>query len=808
MLTPCIGRDEVIAQLRNLVDEHRWVTLTGAPGSGKSLVAQHTLGARARVWVRASAGDTRESVVESCLEALEGERIPGDSPTLALKRALDGRDVLLVLDGVDAIDGLGELLTDLLEDAATWRLLCTAQTMARRPHERVLRLAPLKVPEPSEPLDGPALELLLSRIATAGGHLVDLDQHEATLRKLLSASGGLPLLIEQLAAQIALVGVSDVVPVQSMEDAVRASHALLGPDEQQCFRRLAAVGQPMSLDVLAEVCEVSRPQAVQLAGALTRRNLVEVGADGRFGMLAPLREVGRSLAAASGDDVAARAGLVRWADRVLPADFFTGASDQPWLSEVELVAASVADACAHPATRDKGYELANRAFSSLYTAMRPREAVELLEAVLDSGDGPPLVGSQLARRAGICASEVRGTYEGVRLLDRAEEHANALESEADRDLEQARNAAIRAEMHLDAGDLPQARADAERALTLDGSDYVIRQARRTLMDVLVSTGDWDEAEQLAQLIHDSPPEEERWISLSALTLQARIAFEQGRVVEAQSLAQYARDQAVAIHEDRIALLADTLLRHITGEPGEVVDTEHLPWAVRVVVALQEARELLPVDPARAAGRAADVVVLADSSRLGRDAVEARTLVGDALVVLGEPDQAQSSYLSALRRAAEIGMPIQVAHVLDALAALLRAQGKPAHTQLSGAAAALRISRGAVGRSRPGVPYVAGVPGDCPLGWVMQGRLTVAGAAAIPALFRPAFPGPMVATPLDSLTKAERAVAELVAEGLTSRRIAEELFVSPRTVDAHLSHIYRKLDIGSRAKLAALMAEVA
>nr|WP_240978091.1 helix-turn-helix transcriptional regulator [Knoellia sp. DB2414S] len=67
---------------------------------------------------------------------------------------------------------------------------------------------------------------------------------------------------------------------------------------------------------------------------------------------------------------------------------------------------------------------------------------------------------------------------------------------------------------------------------------------------------------------------------------------------------------------------------------------------------------------------------------------------------------------------------------------------------------------------------------------------------------------MVATPLDSLTKAERAVAELVAEGLTSRRIAEELFVSPRTVDAHLSHIYRKLDIGSRAKLAALMAEVA
>jgi DNA-binding CsgD family transcriptional regulator len=58
-----------------------------------------------------------------------------------------------------------------------------------------------------------------------------------------------------------------------------------------------------------------------------------------------------------------------------------------------------------------------------------------------------------------------------------------------------------------------------------------------------------------------------------------------------------------------------------------------------------------------------------------------------------------------------------------------------------------------------------------------------------------------------LTRAELRVAELVAQGHTSRQIAEQLFVSPRTVDAHLTHIFRKLDIGSRAKLAALMAEI-
>ena len=60
--------------------------------------------------------------------------------------------------------------------------------------------------------------------------------------------------------------------------------------------------------------------------------------------------------------------------------------------------------------------------------------------------------------------------------------------------------------------------------------------------------------------------------------------------------------------------------------------------------------------------------------------------------------------------------------------------------------------------------------------------------------------------LDRLTTAERHVAERVAAGLTSRQIAEELFVSPRTVDAHLTHIYRKLDINSRARLAALVAD--
>jgi DNA-binding CsgD family transcriptional regulator len=58
-------------------------------------------------------------------------------------------------------------------------------------------------------------------------------------------------------------------------------------------------------------------------------------------------------------------------------------------------------------------------------------------------------------------------------------------------------------------------------------------------------------------------------------------------------------------------------------------------------------------------------------------------------------------------------------------------------------------------------------------------------------------------PWQTLTDAELRVAELVAGGLTNRNIAEYLNLSPHTVDAHLKHIYTKLDIHSRVELTVL-----
>jgi DNA-binding CsgD family transcriptional regulator len=59
---------------------------------------------------------------------------------------------------------------------------------------------------------------------------------------------------------------------------------------------------------------------------------------------------------------------------------------------------------------------------------------------------------------------------------------------------------------------------------------------------------------------------------------------------------------------------------------------------------------------------------------------------------------------------------------------------------------------------------------------------------------------------ESLTETEGRIAVLVAEGLTNRRVAEQMFLSPHTVDFHLRHVYRKLFISSRIELARVALE--
>lgn len=127
---------------------------------------------------------------------------------------------------------------------------------------------------------------------------------------------------------------------------------------------------------------------------------------------------------------------------------------------------------------------------------------------------------------------------------------------------------------------------------------------------------------------------------------------------------------------------------------------------------------------------------------------------------------------------------------DSGAALERAR---AHTAL-GAAMRRRGQRSGAREPLREALHLARRCGATPLGDFVHQELLAAGARPR----RDALVG------LDALTASERRVAGLAAEGRTNRQLAQSLYLSPKTVEMHLSHVYQKLEITSRKELPAAL----
>jgi DNA-binding NarL/FixJ family response regulator len=67
------------------------------------------------------------------------------------------------------------------------------------------------------------------------------------------------------------------------------------------------------------------------------------------------------------------------------------------------------------------------------------------------------------------------------------------------------------------------------------------------------------------------------------------------------------------------------------------------------------------------------------------------------------------------------------------------------------------------------------------------------------------PRRIMLTGLEALTASERRIAELAADGLTNAQIAQTLFVTARTVEGHLTHVFLKLDVKARTELPTALA---
>ncbi|MDP9386362.1 MAG: tetratricopeptide repeat protein [Actinomycetota bacterium] len=322
--------------------------------------------------------------------------------------------------------------------------------------------------------------------------------------------------------------------------------------------------------------------------------------------------------------------------------------------------------------------------------------------------------------------------------------------------------------------------DALRVAEELGEDYGRAVTLNHLAELAIGLGDYRRARKLLDevltLNHAFGPLP--WVT-DPLVLLGRVAHAEG------DLAESARLFGVALAAARSSGISRARALAALGEVAS--DTGHRAAAVE---RFQEA-----FVEAQASG---DKGALADAlfglARLERAA--------------GNTDRAASRHHEALGLRAEIRCAPGVAASLEAVAALAVAEGRLEQAaRLFSAAQRARNDQGYARRPGEVAAYEAdlarlreGLPArELEAAWAQGAQLSLEEAVSHASKGR----GRRVrgGDGWGALTKAERQVAALVAEGLSNREIAARLFISIGTVKAHLSHVFSKLGIAERAELA-------
>ena len=301
------------------------------------------------------------------------------------------------------------------------------------------------------------------------------------------------------------------------------------------------------------------------------------------------------------------------------------------------------------------------------------------------------------------------------------------------------------------GDLCAAEIDARTALATDLPAPPLYRilAGGVLVEALVDQGELDEAEQaLAPLDCEGASG-----SLTATVLRlarGRLRVGQGRVAEGL-------DDYLAVGE--------RLTR------GMITGPTYLPWRSRAALA-----HLALGDREPAERLAAEEVALAREFGAPRALGVAKRAAG--IVAGGERGELMlREAVAAFERG---DAALERARALADLGAMLRRRNR--RTEARGL---LREALDAAHRA-----------GAKPLAARAETELRATGAR----------PRRVVLTGLESLTASERRIAEFACQGLTNREIAQSLFVTARTVEGHLTSIFRKLRLDSRNELRAALAD--
>ncbi|MGZ6779246.1 MAG: response regulator transcription factor, partial [Mycobacterium sp.] len=174
---------------------------------------------------------------------------------------------------------------------------------------------------------------------------------------------------------------------------------------------------------------------------------------------------------------------------------------------------------------------------------------------------------------------------------------------------------------------------------------------------------------------------------------------------------------------------------------------------------------------------------------------------------GESDQAERDSHDALALAADTGASLRVPEALEVLGRSACEEGNHRHAaRLFGTAEAIRAAMDVVRWPVYSIGYDVSVgaaretlgDSDFDAAWCEGAALSTEEAIGYARRGRGQRKRP--ASGWESLTPTERDVVRHAAEGLGNKDIAERLFISPRTVQTHLTHVYAKLGLASRIQL--------